>query len=89
MSWKRFTRGDCPVCNGARKDCRQNNFNNLVHCRDREANPVDWAFLKSDILGFGIWAYKPDKEAWDEQRREEWRRQQELERERAEKRELS
>ncbi len=87
MSWKRFTRGDCPVCHGARRDCRQNNFNNLVHCRDREANPVDWAFLKSDILGFGIWAYKPDKEAWDEERREEWRRQQELERERAEKRE--
>ena len=87
MSWKRFTHGDCPVCNGARRDCRQNNFNNLVHCRDREANPVDWAFLKSDILGFGLWAYKPDTEAWNEEKREEWRRQQELERERAEKRE--
>ena len=87
MSWKRFTHGDCPVCNGARKDCRQSTLNNLVHCRNSEANPVDWAFLKTDILGFGIWAYKPDREAWNEERREEWRREQEFKRKQQEKQE--
>ena len=80
MAWKRLTRGDCPVCNGERKDCRQNTISNLVHCRSTEANPVDWNFLKLDTWGFGIWAYKPDTEAWNEQKREEWRREQEIRR---------
>ena len=87
MSWKRFTRGDCPICNGAKKNCSQSTTTNLVFCRDSQANPIDWVFLKTDILGFGIWAYKPDTEAWNEEKREEWKRERELERKRAEKRE--
>ena len=86
MSWKRFNRGDCPICNGAKKNCSQSTITNLVFCRDSQANPIDWVFLKTDKLGFGIWAYKPDTEAWNEQRREEWKRERELERKREEKR---
>ena len=76
-NWTRFNRGDCPVCNGLRKDCRQNTQTNLVHCRSSEANPPDWIFRGQDAWGFGIWAYAPDAEAWTEERREEWRREQE------------
>ena len=81
MSWFRFTRRDCPVCGGVRKDCRQNLSTNLVHCRDADANPVDYVFRRLDAWGFGMWAYQPDAEAWSNQRREEWIRQRQLERE--------
>jgi hypothetical protein len=77
MSWIRFNRGNCPVCSGARKDCRQDPYTSLVHCRSAEANPPDWIFRGQDAWGFGMWAYAPDAEAWTEERREEWRREQE------------
>lgn len=76
-NWIRFNRGNCPVCNGLRKDCRQNTETNLVHCRSSEANPPDWIFRGEDAWGFGIWAYAPDAEAWTQEKREEWRREQE------------
>jgi hypothetical protein len=78
MSWKRFKRNDCPVCSTARKDCRQNRNNSLIHCRSSEADPADWIYRGEDQLGFFMWAYKPDVEAWGEEKREEWRREQEL-----------
>ena len=76
-NWIRFNRGNCPVCQGLRKDCRQNTETNLVHCRSVEANPPGYVFRGEDALGFRIWAYAPDAEAWTEERREEWRREQE------------
>lgn len=79
--WNRFNRGECPVCQGTRKDCRQNTQTNLIHCRDTNANPIDYIFRGDDALGFGMWAYKPDAEAWKDERREEWIRQKQLERE--------
>ncbi len=71
-SWKRFTRRDCPVCYGARRDCRQNLSNNLIHCRHAEANPSDYVYRGQDSLGFGLWAYKPDADKWNEEKRLEW-----------------
>jgi hypothetical protein len=79
MNWKRFNRGDCPVCNGARKDCRQNLSTGLVHCRDSEANPIDYLWRGSDTWGFGLWAYKLDVEQQNQDNRDEWRRQREQE----------
>ena len=55
--WIRFKRGDCPVCQGAKKDCRQNQKTTLIHCRDISANPIDYVFRGQDTLGFGMWAY--------------------------------
>ncbi|ACK68442.1 hypothetical protein PCC8801_4533 (plasmid) [Rippkaea orientalis PCC 8801] len=92
MNWKRFTRRDaCPVCNGDRHDCRQNLDTHLIHCRSLEANPLDYIYRGQDSLGFGMWAYKPDADAWSEERREEWEKEKEArkrERERQNQEEL-
>jgi hypothetical protein len=55
---------NCPVCDGARRDCRRST-----------ANPVDYVFRGLDRQGFGMWAEKMEAEAHSEQQREEWRRQ--------------
>jgi len=63
-------KGNCPVCNGARKDCRQSKQTGLVFCRDSEANPPDYIFRDLDKLGFGIWAEKATVEAAFQQQRQ-------------------
>lgn len=78
MNWTYFRRGECPVCNGARKDCRQNDLTNLIHCRDAEANPPDYVFRGQDAWGFGMWAFKADVEEWSEERLQEWQQEQAL-----------
>ncbi|MDV3002927.1 MAG: hypothetical protein N5P05_004582 [Chroococcopsis gigantea SAG 12.99] len=71
LQWQRFNRGDCPVCNGARKDCRQNLSNNLIHCRDTESNPKDYIHRGEDSHGFGLWAYKADADDWNDEKRQQ------------------
>ena len=73
--WIRFKRGDCPVCQGAKKDCRQNQKTTLIHCRDISANPIDYVFRGQDALGFGMWIYKPDAQQWNQERRGQWQRE--------------
>lgn len=73
--WIRFKRGNCPVCNGAKKDCRQNQKTTLIHCRDISANPLDYVFRGQDALGFGMWIYKPNAQQWNQERREQWQRE--------------
>ncbi|MEW5858569.1 MAG: hypothetical protein AB1861_14480, partial [Cyanobacteriota bacterium] len=75
-------KGDCPVCSGARKDCRLNVATGLIHCRDSVANPPDYIFRGEDKLGFGMWAQKAEVEAASQQQREEWRKQRQLEKQR-------
>ena len=76
----------CPICNGARRDCRQSLLTNLIHCRDDEANPRDYIHRGIDSNGFNMWAYKPDADNWNDEKRREYREQRErkkqLERER-------
>lgn len=76
----------CPICNGARRDCRQSLLTNLIHCRDMDANPPDYIHRGIDTNGFNMWAYKPDAENWNDEKRREYReqreRQKQLERER-------
>jgi len=76
----------CPICNGARKDCRQSLLTNLIHCRDMDANPPDYLHRGIDSNGFNMWAYKPDAENWNDEKRREYRekreREKQLERER-------
>jgi len=81
MSWNYFKRRDCPVCNGTRKDCRQNSKTGLIHCRDVEAEPKNYIFRGYDSLGFGMWADKVEVEAWTEEKRREWEEQRQRERE--------
>ena len=73
--WIRFKRSDCPVCQGAKKDCRQNQKTTLIHCRDISANPIDYVFRGQDTLGFGMWAYKADAQQWSQEQREQWQRE--------------
>lgn len=75
-------KGNCPVCNGARKDCRQSVATGLIHCREGEANPPDYIFRGPDKLGFGMWVQKAEVEAASEQQRQEWRQQRQLEKQR-------
>ena len=76
----------CPICNGARRDCRQSLLTNLIHCRDMDANPPDYLHRGIDSNGFNMWSYKPDAESWNDEKRREYReqreRQKQLERER-------
>jgi hypothetical protein len=69
--WIRFTRGDCPVCGGERKDCRQSSETKLIHCRSTTANPIDYIERGTDRQGFTMWVYKPDAEAWTDEKRQE------------------
>ncbi len=88
MTWIRYNRRTpCPVCQGERRDCRQNTATGLVHCRSNEANPVDYLYRGQDAWNFNIWAYKPDAEKWADERREEWLEEQQRERERRQQQE--
>lgn len=69
----------CPICNGARRDCRQSLLTNLIHCRDDEANPRDYIHRGIDSNGFNMWAFKPDADNWNDEKRREYREQRERE----------
>ncbi|MBD1942491.1 hypothetical protein H6F50_09005 [Coleofasciculus sp. FACHB-712] len=64
-------KGSCPVCSGARKDCRQNTTNNLIHCRDSEASPVGYRLVGEDAHGFSMWAESARENESDWQARQE------------------
>lgn len=82
----RSLKKSCPICNGTRRDCRQSLLTNLIHCRDMDATPPDYIHRGIDSNGFNMWAYKPDAENWNDEKRREYReqreRQKQLERER-------
>jgi hypothetical protein len=81
MTWIRYNRRTpCPVCNGERRDCRQNTSTNLVYCRSSEANPLDYLYRGQDAWGFNLWAYKPDADEWADERRQEWLEEQQRQR---------
>jgi hypothetical protein len=49
---------DCPICQGARRDCRESLSTGFVFCRHTEANPGgQWRYTKDDPHGFGIWVW--------------------------------
>lgn len=49
-----YLQGNCPVCSGARRDCRQSNASGLIFCRGQATNS-SWGFIKEDSNGFGIY----------------------------------
>lgn len=77
MDWIRYNRRNCPVCNGARNDCRQNQTTLLVHCRDNNANPLDWIFRGQDAWGFNMWASAQSVSAWTAENHALWQQEQE------------
>lgn len=65
---------NCPVCNGARRDCRQNIQSDLIHCRHNVSTVPGWRFVGTDSLGFNMWAVDDgrnrDDAEWEELRRQ-------------------
>ncbi len=84
---------DCPICNGARKDCRQNTTNHLIHCRDSKASPVGYRLVKEDAHGFFMWTQSSEESHPDwlahQEKAEEKRRQREEEEARRNQQQLS
>jgi SAM-dependent methyltransferase len=55
--WTRYNRGNCPVCNGASKECRsveRDDGRLRVHCRGKVSPPIGWGFIGEDAHGFEI-----------------------------------
>jgi hypothetical protein len=69
-----FRRGECPVCNGAARGCRESNSTGLVFCRNISANPPNYLYRGEDSWGFGLWQLSSDADAFSEQAREERQR---------------
>lgn len=80
----KYLKGNCPVCNGTRKDCRQSG--ELIFCMGDNPNPA-YHFLKHDVNGFGIYIEGKLKEERNQQQKEEWLRQRCIEKEAREARE--
>ena len=87
MSGFRYLKRSCPICHGARTDCRQSTRTQAVHCRATDAHPTGWEATGFDIQGFTIWiesarATRPDYWADLERHRQQRQQQQAQERKR-------
>jgi hypothetical protein len=47
---------NCPICSGARRDCRENTQNHLIHCRHDVGETSGYKFVGEDKHGFFMWA---------------------------------
>ncbi len=57
MNSYRPLKRSCYICNGARRDCRENTSTGLIHCRHEEASTVPgFKFVGQDSIGFNMWA---------------------------------
>ncbi len=74
----------CPVCNGARSDCRQNTTTRIVHCRNGSANPIGWHLIREDAQGFFMWGEGDGQDFISSEERERRQQDQKLERQRRE-----
>ncbi len=75
---------NCPVCDGTRRDCRQNRQNGIIHCRaDLSIIPSGWKALGQDKWGFEMYAPASNEQSsqdWHHRQREQQaQRQRELE----------
>lgn len=59
-----FKRGECPVCEGSSRSCRESNSTGLVFCRDSGANPSNYLYRGEDAHGFGLWQSTDDADAF-------------------------
>jgi hypothetical protein len=52
-------KGNCPICNGEHKSCKQNG--ELIHCRSHSEPPQGYDFVGEDKIGFAMYAPARDK----------------------------
>ncbi|MEO0683816.1 MAG: plasmid replication protein, CyRepA1 family, partial [Cyanobacteria bacterium J06649_11] len=69
-----FKRGECPICNGLRNDCRRSNTTGLVFCRETSTTPRGHIYRGNDSHGFGMWQASTDFDAFTQQSQEERKR---------------
>ena len=70
-----FKRGQCPICRGTSKGCRESNTTGLIFCRDSGANPTAYLYRGEDVHGFGLWQSTADADAFTSQSTESRERQ--------------
>jgi len=61
-----YLKQNCPVCDGARKDCRRNCETGIIHCRDTQTNPLGFQFIGEDSLGFYMWVEGNECPSYDD-----------------------
>ncbi len=52
----RYLKRNCPICCGARRDCRENIQNHLIHCRHDVGEAPGYKYVGEDKHGFFMWA---------------------------------
>ncbi|HEY9832928.1 MAG TPA: hypothetical protein V6D26_20410 [Stenomitos sp.] len=52
----RYLNRNCPICSGARRDCRENTQNHLIHCRHDVGEVPGYKEVGVDQHGFFMWA---------------------------------
>src|SRR4028119_1155061 len=71
----KYLKRNCPVCDGAEKDCRMNG--NLYFCRTDSPSSA-FKFKGQDKIGFGIYIEKALEEEQDAEKLAEYKRQREI-----------
>jgi hypothetical protein len=66
-----FKSGECLICSGISKGCRQSTVTDLLFCRETSANPTGYIFRGEDAHGFAMWQASEDAEAFLSQGNEE------------------
>ncbi|HEY9604858.1 MAG TPA: hypothetical protein V6C85_24860 [Allocoleopsis sp.] len=57
---------NCPICSGARRDCRENTQNHLIHCRHDVGEVSGYKYVGEDKHGFFMWAVDDGSEQKEE-----------------------
>jgi hypothetical protein len=75
MTSFRSLKGNCPICNGARRDCRENTQIGLIHCRhDVISAPLGFRFVGVDAIAFNMWTVDDgrsgDSSDWETQQQQ-------------------
>lgn len=71
-----FKRGECPVCSGIKKGCRESTTSKMVFCRSSDANPSGYIFRGFDRWDFGLWQPSEAAEAFAQKSKEEQQQEQ-------------
>ncbi|HEY9830867.1 MAG TPA: hypothetical protein V6D26_09820 [Stenomitos sp.] len=58
-----YLKGNCPICAGSSKQCRQSKETNLIHCRGEVGSiPPGWVSRGQDSLGFEMYAESSEQQ---------------------------
>lgn len=75
----KYLKNDCPICAGARRDCRQSTTTEAIHCRAEVTPPAGYEPTGTDTQGFTIYvlgAKAADPNYWAERERQKQQRAQ-------------